>query len=245
MSLGASSRLRATTSAILLCGVLFVSCSSESSICEELSSVAGFTIQFSQGLDNFSETQFATLRDESFDARRSVNHVAVNHPDSEEAADLAEKLNVFITSMEKGSWDVATALTDVAAVEAATNIGSPESLTQANTVESLLIAECGLPSTIANSDVTAETLPGPSIPSPLQTDPPTNTINENSQDEALGAMVAGLFNLTVSPAQTTCLGRALQDVVDMSSSSTNLAQYQRQFQRAFDECSIDFTVPTS
>jgi len=245
MSLGTISRLRATASAFLLCCAFLASCSSESSICDDLSSVAGFTMQFSQGLDNFSETQFATLRNETFSARESVNHVAVTHPDSQEAADLAEKLNVFISSMEKSDWDVSVALSDVFAVEAAANLGTPASLTQANTVESLLIAECGLPSTIANTDVTAETLPGPSIPSPTQTDPPTNTINQNSEDDALGATVARLFNLTVSPAQTTCLGRALQGVVDVSSSTANLAQYQRQFQRAFDECSIVFTVPTN
>ena len=245
MSLGTISRLRATASAILLCCAFLASCSSESSICDDLSSVAGFTMQFSQGLDNFSETQFATLRNETFSARESVNHVAVTHPDSQEAADLAEKLNVFISSMEKSDWDVSVALSDVVAVEAAANLGTPASLTQANTVESLLIAECGLPSTIANTDVTAETLPGPSIPSPTQTEPPTNTINQNSEDDALGATVARLFNLTVSPAQTTCLGRALQGVVDVSSSTANLAQYQRQFQRAFDECSIVFTVPTN
>ena len=245
MSLGTISRLRATASAFLLCCAFLASCSSESSICDDLSSVAGFTMQFSQGLDNFSETQFATLRNETFSARESVNHVAVTHPDSQEAADLAEKLNVFISSMEKSDWDVSVALSDVFAVEVAANLGTPASLTQANTVESLLIAECGLPSTIANTDVTAETLPGPSIPSPTQTDPPTNTINQNSEDDALGATVARLFNLTVSPAQTTCLGRALQGVVDVSSSTANLAQYQRQFQRAFDECSIVFTVPTN
>jgi hypothetical protein len=245
MSLGTFFRLRVLPSGILLCGVFCVSCSSESSICDDLSSVAGFTIQFSQGLDNFSETQFATLKDETFDARMSVNHVAVINPDSEEAANLAEKLNVFISSMEKNDWDVSIALSDEVAVDAASTLGSPESLTQANTVESLLIGECGLPSTIANSDQTAETLPGPSIPSPTQTDPPTNTINENSEDDALGATVARLFNLTVSPAQTTCLGRALQGVVDVSSSTANLAQYQSQFQRAFDDCSIVFTVPTN
>ena len=236
-------RLRASIGVLLLSGVLFASCSSETSICDDLSSVAGFTMQFSQGLDNFSETQFATLRNEAFDARKSVNHIAVTYPDSQEASGLAQKLNVFISSMEKSGWDVSVALSDVVAVEAASNLGSPQSLTQANTVESLLIAECGLPSTVANSDLTAETLPGPSIPSPTQTEPPTNTINESSQDDALGATVARLFNLTISPAQTSCLGRALQGVVDVSSSTANLAQYQSQFQRAFDECSIIFTVP--
>jgi hypothetical protein len=244
MSLGELFRHRASLSAILLCGALLVSCSSEFSICEDVSSVAGFTIQFSQGLDNFSESDFATLKNEAFAARKSVNHVAVSHPSSEEAVNLARKLNVFISSMEKSDWDVSMAMVDIVTMDAASELGSPQSLTQANTVESLLIGECGLPSTIANSDQTVETLPGPSIPSPTQTEPPTNTINEGSQDDALGETVARLFNLTVSPAQTTCLGRALQDVVDVSSSTANLAQYQSQFQRAFDECTIDFTVPT-
>jgi hypothetical protein len=86
-------------------------------------------------------------------------------------------------------------------------------------------------------------LPSPSIPGPTQTDPPTNTINESSQDNALGAIVASLFQLNLSPAQTSCLGEELQGVVDVSSSSANLAQYQGQFQKAFDACLIDFTVP--
>jgi hypothetical protein len=236
-------RLRVSASVFLLCCVPLASCSSESSICDELSSVAGFTIQFSQGLDNFSETQFESLKNETFAARDSVNHVAVTSPDSTEAADLAKKLNVFISAMEKNDWDVSVAQSDAVAVDAARNLGSPKSLTQANTVESLLIAECGLPSTIANSDLTSETLPGPSVPSPTQTDPPTNTINEDSQDSALGSTVASLFNLTVSPSQAVCLGRTLQGVVDVSSSTSNLAQYQSQFQRAFDECGIIFTVP--
>jgi hypothetical protein len=201
-------------------------------------------MQFSQGLDNFSETQYARLQDETFAARKSVNHVAVLEPENMEAADLGKKVNVFISSMEKYDWDVSQALSDSAAVAAALRLGSPESLTQANTVESVLIGECGLPSTVVNEDQTFETLPGPSIPSPTQTDPPTNTINESSQDDALGATVARLFNLTISPSQTSCLGEALQGVVDVSASNANLAQYQGQFQRAFDQCSINFTVPT-
>ena len=244
MSFGVCHQLRLSMVAVLA-GFSLVSCSAESSICSDLSSVAGFTMQFSQGLDNFSENQYATLRNETFSARTSVNHVAVVHPESKEAADLAVKINSFISSMEKLDWDVSVAIADSVAVDYALQLGSAQSLTQANTVESLLIGECGLPSTIANSDQTSETLPGPSIPSPLQTEPPTNTINEVSQDDALGATVAALFGLTISPAQTSCLGSALQGVVDVSSSNANLAQYQGQFQRAFDQCSIDFTVPTN
>lgn len=216
---------------------------SSTDICKGISSVAGFTSQFSQGLDNFSESQYSQLRAETQQARDAVNHVAVMNTDSVEASELAKKINIFISSMEAVNWDVSVALTDSAASNSALSLGSSESLTQANTVESLLIGECGLPSTIAGNNQSAETLPSPSIPGPTQTDPPTNTINETSQDDALGSIVASLFQLNLSPAQTTCLGRALQGVVDVSSSNANLAQYQGQFQKAFDECSIDFTVP--
>lgn len=237
-------QFRLSLTAVLV-GVSLSACSAETSICSDLRSVAGYTMQFSQGLDNFSENQYATLRSETFIARTSVNHAAVVHPDSEEAAGLAVKINSFISSMERLDWDVSVALSDSLAVESALKLGSAQSLTQANTVESLLIGECGLPSTIVNSDQTFATLPGPSIPSPLQTDPPTNTLNEISQDDALGATVGALFNLTLSSAQSRCLGSALQDVVDVSSSTANMAQYQGQFQKAFDQCSIDFTVPTN
>ena len=223
---------------------LVTSCSAKSTdICDGISSVAGFTSQFSQGLDNFSESQYSQLREETLTARNAVNHVAVNNIDSVEASELGKKINVFISSMEKLDWDVSVALTDSGASNSALALGTAESLTQANTVESLLIGECGLPSTIAGNIQSVETLPAPSIPGPTQTDPPTNTINETSQDDALGAIVAALFQLNLSPSQTSCLGKALQGVVDVSSSNANLAQYQGQFQKAFDECSIKFTVP--
>ena len=234
------------TSSFLVAGSVFVSgCSSDSAnFCQGITSVAGFTVQFSQGLDNFSEDQYSQLQQSTLKTRDIVNHVAVTHPESSEASELTKKINVFMSSMERVRWDVSVALSDSSAVQAASSLGSASTLTQANTVESLLIGECGLPSTLDSGMQTAETLPPPSIPSPTQTDPPTNTINENSENAALGATVASLFHLTLSPAQTSCLGAALQGVVDVSSSNANLAQYQGQFQKAFDACSIPFEVPT-
>mgnify|MGYP006963602602 CR=1 FL=1 len=175
--------------------------------------------------------------------RDVVNQLAVSNASSVEASDLTKKLNIFVSSMDELNWDVSVALQDNDAVAAALTLGSVETLTQANTVESLLISECGLPSTLVNDGQNVDTLPPPSIPTPTQTDPPTNTINESSQDDALGSTVATLFGLNLSPAQTSCLGASLQGVVDVSSGSANLAQYQSQFQMAFDACSIEFTVP--
>lgn len=217
--------------------------SKSADFCAGISSIAGFTTQFAQGLDNFSESQYSQLREETESARDAVNHVAVKNVDSVEASELGKKINVFISSMEKVNWDVSLAMSDAVASSAAMALGTADSLTQANTVESLLIGECGLPSTIAGNAQSTDTLPSPSIPGPTQTDPPTNTINESSQDNALGSIVASLFQLNLSPAQTSCLGEELQGVVDVSSSTANLAQYQGQFQKAFDTCLIDFTVP--
>lgn len=229
---------------ILVSAIGLVGCGSGSAdFCSGITSVAGFTTRFSQGLDNFSENQYSQLRIDTEKTRDAVNHVAVQNVDSAEASDLAKKINVFISSMEKVNWDVSLALSDTEAVSAAQSLGTASSLTQANTVESLLIGECGLPSTVVGNDQSRDTLPSPSIPGPTQTDPPTNTISEASQDDALGSTVAALFGLTLSPAQTSCLGAALQGVVDVSSGNANIAQYQGQFQTAFDSCSINFTVP--
>ena len=227
---------------ILVLGIF--GCGSRSAdFCSGVISVAGFTSQFSQGLDNFSENQYAQLRSDTEKTRNAVNHVAVQNIDSPEASALTKKINVFISSMDKLNWDVSVALSDVDAVNAALSLGTAESLTQANTVESLVTGACRLPSTVDGMSEVQDTLPSPSIPGPTQTDPPTNTISDTSQDDALGSTVATLFHLTLSPAQTSCLGKALQGVVDVSGGNANLAQYQGQFQKAFDSCSIDFTVP--
>jgi hypothetical protein len=229
-----SSKVHAFSVTAVLLALSLAACSgNDSSFCKGISSVAGFTTQFGQGLDNFSESEYSQLREETKKVRDVVNQLAVNNSSSTEASELTKKLNIFISSMDEVQWDVSLALMNSEAVSAALTLGSAATLTQANTVESLLIGECGLPSTVVGDGQGVDTLPSPSIASPTQTDPPTNTINETSQDDALGATVATLFGLNLSPAQTNCLGESLQGVVDVSSSNANLAQYQSQFQKAY------------
>lgn len=224
--------------------ISFASCGGRTTdICGEMISIAGFTTQFAQGLENFSESEYSQLRVETSTVRNLVNQIAIEHPESVEASELTKSMNIFISAMDVVQWDLSVALSDGDAVSAAANLGSSATLTQANTVESLVIDVCGLPSTVEVDGQIVDTLPPPSIASPTQTDPPTNTINEQSEDAALGATVAALFRLNLSATQNLCLGAALQGIVDVSSGSANLAQYQSQFQKAFDSCSIDFTVP--
>jgi hypothetical protein len=42
----------------------------------------------------------------------------------------------------------------------------------------------------------------------------------------------------------SCIGRELQDIVDVTSATSNADQYVQQYQKAFDTCEIDFQVPT-
>ena len=56
-------------------------------------------------------------------------------------------------------------------------------------------------------------------------------------------MVAIQFGLTLSDSEATCLGTSLSGIYDVSGPESNNAQYQRQFQRAFDACGIVFSVP--
>lgn len=230
--------------AILVAPLVVAGCNNATAFCEGSVSVAGYVTGFQQGLDNFSEDQYNRLRLDTIDALATTEAVS----DRTESADpelLAEKIARFQTAMGRADWDVTVAIGSSEANTAASALGTPESLAQANVVEAAVIDACGLPTTLVPSSGSAETLPLPSFAAPTQTDPPTDTIDQASEDESQGRLVATLFSLTLPREKVVCLGRALQDVTDLSAAGANLAQYQGQFQAAFDECSIDFQVPRS
>jgi hypothetical protein len=83
----------------------------------------------------------------------------------------------------------------------------------------------------------------PWIPSPTDTEPESGLTDDTSEIYALGEMVGTLFQLTLTREEVECLGIELVNVVDKSDATSNSAQYQSQFQSAFDNCSIAFTVP--
>ena len=145
--------------------------------------------------------------------------------------------------MDSVSWDVTRAIDSFEAVEAANELASETTLREANDVESFVIRECGLPSTVPIGAEGEVRLPDPSIPSPTATDPTTNTINESSETFALGTTIANIYALALDEGKVQCLGDALVGIVDLSDATSNSAQYQNQFQEAFDECKIDFSVP--
>lgn len=230
-------------SSVLCLGVLVGCGSTEESLCTSAISVPSYTLRFAQGLDNFSEDQYEQLRLDSLDARETVNGVAVSADPPTEASELAIKINEFVSAMDDVDWDVTIALQSPTAVSAATELGSTETLAQANTVDAFVISQCGLPSTLAPIEGSLDTLPSPVIPSPTQTDPPASPPNDTAEELELGRTVATIFALTLAEQSMSCLGSQLAGITDVSSASANLAQYQGQFQRAFDACDINFKVP--
>lgn len=237
-------RRRALGVALVFPLFFLASCGDDAtSLCNAPLSVPSYTMRFSQGLDNFSEDQYEQLRLDTLDVLATINAVAVSEEAPQEASPLAVKINTFVSAMDDVDWDVSIALLTNEAVAAASALGTQETLSQANSVDAFVISQCGLPSTLAPLDQPSVTLPSPSIPSPTQTDPPASPPNESAEVREEGRLVASIFGLTLSDNQMVCLGTELSDIVDVSGANANLAQYQGQFQKAFDACSINFKVP--
>lgn len=224
--------------------VVAVGCSQNSrSLCDGAISIPSYTLRFLQGLDNFAEDQYEQLRLDTLNVLETLNEVAVLPDVPDEASQLAIKVNRFVSAMDDVDWDVSLAVLTKTAVDSATELGSTETLSQANAVDALVISECGLPSTLPPIAGVVETLPPPSIPAPTETIPDASPPVEESENLELGRLVADIFRLTLSQNDMLCLGTELMGVVDVSGAQANLAQYQGQFQNAFDNCSIDFRVP--
>lgn len=226
-------------------GSFCVACSSSAvDVCSQAVSVPSFTSRFIQGLDNFGEDQYENLRVDSTRARQTVVRIVDLFPDDKDAATVLQKIDEFILAMEIVNWDVSRALESPEANAAANSLGNNATISEANQIDALVIGLCGLPSTFVPNDATSETLPMPWIPSPTATEPETNLVDDTSETYALGLVVGTLFALTLSDEQVQCLGQELVGVVDRSDATANTAQYQTQFQRAFDNCSINFIVPS-
>jgi hypothetical protein len=83
----------------------------------------------------------------------------------------------------------------------------------------------------------------PWIASPTDTEPETGNVDDVSEKYALGEMVGTLFQLALTREQVLCVGEELTGVVDKSDATSNSAQYQAQFQNAFDMCGVTFEIP--
>ncbi len=222
-----------------------MSCSSgPEAVCSSNISISDYVAGFSQGLDNFSEDRYSLLRTESNSAYERTVNAVTDDVITTEATSVASKISAFISVMDKVDWDVTRALNVSDAITAAEALGSESTLRQANAVEGQLVARCGLPSSIAPPNMPENTLPMNPIPSPTATDPTTNTVSDSSELSVIGKMIANQFGLLITDTEAECLGESLSGIYDVSGPETNNAQYQRQFQRAFDGCGIVFDIPS-
>jgi hypothetical protein len=212
-------------------------------VCSQAVSVPSYTTRFISGLDNFSEDQYENLRTDTLRTRETVARVLELYPDDVSTQAVLAKIDSFSTAMDSTEWDVSLALRNSDAVQGAILLGSIETISEANQIDVLVISLCGLPSTFVPNEATGDTLPMPWIPRPTDTEPESELTDETSEIYALGEMVGTLFQLTLTSDEVKCLGEELVNVVDKSDATSNSAQYQSQFQRAFDNCSIAFTVP--
>ncbi len=219
----------------------------DSLLCESPVSLAGFVVGFDQQLENFDSDQSAGLQPETMEVLLQAELLA-----DDESLDVETKaaarnfvalVDRFAGAMDDALWDLPTALANETTVAVVAEIGSPATLADANLLESVVIDKCGLPPIAPSDSGVLPTLPMPSVPSPADTEPPVNTVNEESEARALGTTVGELFSLTLSDRDTVCLGRALSGVYDKTGASSTEEQYLRQFQDAFDRCEIDFVVP--
>jgi hypothetical protein len=221
------------------------SCSGKSvTFCSQSVSVAGLTTLLSHGLDDIPESQYPALQKDLSFAYNAAFETMKDEETSSDATRLGVKLQKFIKIMEGLDWDFSAALLNEEAISAANDLGTSESLLQANAVESFVITHCGMPSTIAN-DLSADTLPFPSIASPTATDPPLNAINQDSEYIATGKLLGSIYGANVNDEEAKCIGSALNGVYDISSSDSNISQYVSQFQKAFTACGVNIVIPTN
>ena len=212
-------------------------------LCSQAVSVPSYTTRFIMGLDNFGEDQYENLRTDTIRTRETLALLFELFPEDENVVAVLKKIDDFASAMDATNWDVSVALRDSEAVQGAVLLGGAETISQANQIDALVISLCGLPSTFVPNEATGDTLPMPWIPGPTDTEPESTLTDDVSELYALGEMVGTLFQLTLTPEEVECIGNELVNVVDKSDATSNSTQYQAQFQRAFDNCSVAFAVP--
>lgn len=198
-------------------------------------------MSFSNGLTDIPESQYGSLRDDLLFALNASFESMKDQNSDSDSTRLNVKLQRFIKIMNGLNWDFSAALLDETASEAATDLGTQETLRQANAVESFVITSCGMPSTIA-FDESVDTLPSPSIPSPTATEPPSGGQNQASENLATGKVLADVYGITISDSEAQCLGSILGNVIDATSAAADSDQYAQQFQKAFEVCGINSAV---
>lgn len=225
---------------------LLVSCADVAEVtgCGDRVAVALMTQTVREGADVVGSTDGARLSVDMESTLAVLDDASATAPSSvgAEIEVLAAALVGLRDALEDRGWDLQGIAGDEA-VQAALDAIERDEVQIANVVvESYLTAECGA-ATAEVAEESVATLPTPTGLVPEEDDPLTGAADNESDALALGSIVALSYGLDLTSEQLECLGRELQNIVDLSDETSSTAAYLRQFQRAFDACDIDFRVP--
>ena len=160
----------------------------------------------------------------------------------EQASIVKEQFDEFLNVSDELLWNDSLMSNDVRIDAVVTELNSDAGVYATTAVDSYIAGECDLePSDELGIDTGLPTLPPPPISAPTATDPPIEMLNVDNEARALGETIAALFGLEIESEVALCLGRSLSEVPDGSGQSA--AEYQAQFQSAFDACGIDYSIP--
>lgn len=219
--------------------------SSESAICGPEESIGVVASAIAMGQYEFDETDGgATLR-LAVSAALNQLELVVDDTTSElatQATVVKTHFEEFLNAADELLWDDSLMSSDVRIDSAVAGLNSDEGVYATTAVDSYIAGECDEQSSgeIA-ADAGLPTLPPPPISAPDATDPPIEMLDVDNEARALGETIAALFGLEVESEVALCLGRSLSEVADRSGQSS--AEYQAQFQVAFDACGLDYTIP--
>ncbi len=240
--------LRVPTSMVVTCAlaVSLSACSSSvSALCGPEESVGEVASAIAIGQYEFDETDGgASLRLAVSAALNQLEMVA-----DETTAELAAQATAvkgyfesFLNVADELLWDDSLMTSDVRIDSVVAGLNSDDGVFATTAVDSYIAGECDEQlSGSLGSDAGLPTLPPPPISAPTATDPPIEMLDVDNEARALGETIAALFGLEVESEVALCLGRSLSEVADRSGQSS--AEYQAQFQVAFDACGLDYTIP--
>lgn len=226
-----------------------ISCSSKTqvTVCQNIDSLSLAVGTMSGGVEGLSDQVEGELDSNISDGLVLLDSVGVEAPSglATPIASLKRLLSDARSAFDAVDWNLSAAQTSPRVQAAVTEFSADEVVSDVASVTDYVNTICRSGDSIDSSGDGLGTLPTPTVVTPPITDPPTGVVDNGSDARAIGTEVANTFGITATDAQVVCLGTKLQDVVDTSGASSSSAEYNRQFQAAFDACGIKFTIPGS
>jgi hypothetical protein len=221
-------------------------CSSEqNALCGPEQSLGVVAASIAVGQYEFDETDGgATMR---VSVLSSISQLEIVTEDAsnelgQQATLVRTQFEEFLDVADEVVWDDTLMSSDMRIDAVVAELNSDVGVYAVTAVDSYISSECDTESeNVMGEDAGLPTLPPPAISSPTATDPPIEMLDVDNEARALGETIAALFGIDVESEVALCLGRALSEITDTS--ERNAAEYQAQFQRAFDACGLDFTIP--